>query len=324
MLAGLVCLALVIGTYLLWPHGRSFAVQTQTRGLVVAFDGSAMNAWLLEGATICRRNAVRVASGPSPTPDSPCDPRLFDITPAETVEFSWSGGTVAWIGRHGPRADLEIQITSEDEANPTVIKGSRVPPNSRILVDSAAWENASTLTLGGQITIGSTPGPGALRNLLSGQYAVSERLSLVPEPVVLNRGELLSGDQVRLVDRATSRPLTVFGFIEPLGNGAAGFGATVYSPLGDAELALNRFGSVDIRISPSWIDRALQNPLFLGLSALLALVSGLSGLFAPAQWLWAGDKPSQPPEATLLGNAPASRPVPRNTTPASRKAARKT
>ena len=290
----LIGLLLIVGVvaFSVRAGPRSFAVQVVTRGLEIVFDGSAMNAWRLEGVTVCFRNDARV-SGASPLPNHPsgCDPRLFAIETYDALELVWGDGNLVQIARLGPDAPLEIQLLGVSAA-PTQVGEQTLTVNSRILVSDAAWREGSTLTMSGQATLGKAPGPGSQFNVLSGSYAVSERLPWTSRPVVVARGELLSGDQASMVKAGLAgEPVSVFGFIEPRGDGDTGFGATVYSPLGDDELSIDRFGAVEIRASPSWIDRWLANPALIAVSAVVGLLSGLSGLIALSHWLWHdGDK----------------------------------
>ena len=108
----------------------------------------------------------------------------------------------------------------------------------------------------------------------------------LPHRVEVVSGVFRSGDVVRMMDGADAGD--VFGFIEPAGDGKAGFMATVFSSPGGSRLQLYRYGVADLQIEPSLLDRVLRNPILLALGVLLAVLGAVSSAVQLARWVWFG------------------------------------
>jgi len=299
--------------YLLKDNPRSFVVEAATRGVSARIDHPAMSQWLLDRAYLCLRRDRR-APGPDPAimADAPCDTRLYEVVPTENLEIFWPAGASLRLTRTGPQSPLLVRLTAA-APEAVIVAGRELTPADLIVVPADAWLGNGPLTLAGHVVVGSLPGPGEMGNLISGSYAVSERLPLAPAPTPIASGALLSGDAVEIMVRrhcpgADDRiecahpdpakrlyqPSQSFGFIEPRGADDAGFGVTLYSETSDSSLAIDRFGASRIIVTPNWIHRALANPVLLGGSALLAILSGLAslGFLAPLlAWTWKGEPP---------------------------------
>jgi len=265
--------------FLIKANERSFAVEAVTRGLRVEVEHTAMSSWLLDAAVVCFRRERRLGGGASAAGSAHCDPALYETVALANLELAWPSGAVVALNRSGPDSPLVVRLETAAAA-PVDIEGRPLTPTDRVVVESADWLGNSTLTIAGRIVVGARPGPGETGNLLTGSYAVSERLPLAPTPVQLLDGTLLSGDTAEIVTRTVDgfRPAQAFGFVEPRGAREAGMGVTFYSEAGDNGLAIGRFGANGLTVTPHWVHRALANPVLLGGSALLAVFSGLASL----------------------------------------------
>ncbi|ODT78186.1 MAG: hypothetical protein ABS76_24550 [Pelagibacterium sp. SCN 64-44] len=293
--------------YLLKDNPRSFVVQAEARGVTARIDHPAMSQWLLDRAQVCFRRERRAPAIPADqAPDAVCDARLFEVVAAENLEIFWPEKAEIRLNRAGPASPLLITLLGAPE-QAVEVAGRPLTSADLVVVESADWLGNSPLTIAGHIVVGSRPGPGETGNLLGGSYAVSERLPLAPAATPIMSGQLLSGDAVEILLRkdcaaATGeqacpdggrgarhyQPSQSFGFVEPRGADDAGFGVTLYAETSDASLSIDRFGASEIIVTPNWVHRALANPVLLGGSAILAILSGLSSLnFLAPLGLWA-------------------------------------
>ncbi|WIY52337.1 hypothetical protein O9Z70_12825 [Devosia sp. YIM 151766] len=290
--------------FLLRDNPRSFAVEAAARGAQVRIDHPAMSQWLLDRAQLCIRRERRLP-GALAEAFSICDPSLYEVAIERNVEVFWPAGAEFQLTRTGPQSPLLVRLVSEG----AVPVGDRTLTRSDLLVvDSRDWMANGPLTIAGHVVVGSRPGPGEVGNLLGGTYSVSERLPLSLGPSPIMEGKLLSGDAVEILIRRNCSgraddaaqcsdadpnvrrfgPAQSFGFIEPRGADDAGFGITLYSEASDSSLSIDRFGASGLMVTPNWVHRALGNPVLLGASALLAILSGLSSLnFLVPLLVWA-------------------------------------
>lgn len=282
---GLVVLVFLLLT--LRDGEKSYSAHAQTRGLDIVFNEAPISGWQLEEMLVCfRRDDADLAvqsQGPGVSPL--CDPDLYQVERFADQEFTWPGAAHLQIARVGAGAPLEIDVI-ESGTPPLVLGGASLPSRSRILVPPQIWAEAGTLPLEGQITLGDTPSSGSQLTIIEGSYSINESLIWYNKPVEVASGVFRSGDVVRMVDGADAGD--VFGFIEPAGDGGAGFLATVFSSPGGSRLQLFRYGVADLQIEPSLLDRVLRNPILLALGVLLAVLGAVSSAVQLARWVWFG------------------------------------
>ena len=280
--AVLVFLLLTLG-----EGDKSYSAHAQTRGLDIVFNEEPISGWQLGDMLVCfRRDGADLVVQSQGRGVSPlCDPQLYQVERLVQQEFIWPEASHLQIARVGTAAPLEIDVI-ESGMPPLVLGGASLPSRSRILVSPQIWADAGTLPLEGQITLGDTPSSGSQLNLIEGSYSINESLIWYNKPVEVVSGVFRSGDVVRMMDGADAGD--VFGFIEPAGDGKAGFMATVFSSPGGSRLQLYRYGVADLQIEPSLLDRVLRNPILLALGVLLAVLGAVSSAVQLARWVWFG------------------------------------
>lgn len=266
-----------------WSDGRLYAIYAQTRGLDVVLGDSAALAWRLEQVTVCYRTDVPEIGTDVDTEEALCSPGLYDVERLEEgQEFQWPAGTHLQISRVGPHSPLEIDVLGIGSV-PVQLGGRPLPVYSRLVIDNTVWMDNSTLTLVGAVTVGDAPGSGSQFNLIGGSYAISEKLLGYSVPVEIVSGTLRSGDiaQIMMSDNRAE----ISGFIEPAGPESAGFDVSLFTSRETDRLQISRGSAGKLHIDPTWMDRALRNPLLLAIAAIVALLGGIGSAVSLTRWL---------------------------------------
>ncbi len=184
-----------------------------------------------------------------------------------------------------------------------------IPPLSLVVVPQQAWLQAGTLLFSGTFSLGAVPGNGNRDVLLEGRYEILEVPSLEALFGILpfvqantrpvKTGTFFKGDQLRLLHKGTRENAEVNGFILSSGPEEPGFNTLIFGPTGRSVLTVDRFGAVGTyadpgassAITPSWTDRAINDPYLLALSALFALIYVLVEITrAIHDWIWGQNK----------------------------------
>lgn len=291
---GLTAVLAVLLVLTIGGRPGSYSTHARTRGLDVVFDAPSISAWRLEDVTLCLRDAGgRTAPGPGVSRASRlCDPKLYTVVGFENAqEFTWAPGTHLQISRVGYDTPLEIDVIAAG-AEPVLLGGYAVTANSRLIIENEEWHEGSTMTLEGQVTLGDTPGSGSQFNVIEGKYSISEWPLWHNTPVEVVSGVLGAGDVVQMVDFVAGKDVpqraNVFGFIGPAGKDEAGFLATLFSPLGQSQLQIDRYGAIRLYVQPGATDRALRNPLLLALGVFVAVMGGVALAVQLLRWIWFG------------------------------------
>jgi hypothetical protein len=264
LIAVLVTIALAIAYFAV--SDRSFVLSAQTRGARIDVSGQTMTSWRLGRAKVCTRVAPR-GMGKGDDPD--CDGRLFDIEEFVPLEVSWPVGTVLSVNQQSNSAPFEILLVDAEQF-PVDIGEISLTRNSRIIVTGQDFARSGTLLFSGYLTIGGMPRSGASDLLVNGRYEVHESLLFRNRPVQVADGEFFSGDVVTVIDSG-GKSVEVSGFVTnaPVGD-ETGFELLAFSPAGNHRIEIERLGARPTIIASSWLDRAVQDPWLIGLSALIA------------------------------------------------------
>ncbi len=275
---------------------RSYVMQARTHTVSIDFQGSSSKPWQLPTAVLCARRDGRASAATvaASDADAPCNPALFETVTLTNAIVEWPNG-VGIKAAHGGGTGLDIQILRLPEAAagqpPLAIDGHPVRANSRLIIPEAAWRTSGSLIFSGFMTLGTMPGGLESDHLIEGKYEVRETL-LTGNPETVMQGAFFTGDEVRLINADPGDGVPVTGFLSPShGDGADGDGimAVAYSSLADSSMQIMRLGAAPSIIRPSWTDRALNDPLILALTALLALAVALLELIAKIRALVADD-----------------------------------
>jgi len=292
-LLALLVLVLVLAALYLSPRPRSFAINATTRAIDLTVVGASMSTWRLPDVLVCTRRGERL-QGPGPTDRDglSCDPRLYETSRVAELEMEWSPGTVLSVTRSGEGKALEVFV--RDPAA-TSIDGTPLTAGSRLVVDGPAWAEGNSLTFSAQVVLGQVPGPGSQYNLMDGTFEIREATPTQSRAVPVMSGDLFPGDEVRIVGPEDDS-VTSFGFIEPLDDSDPGFRVVAYTPPAQSVLRIDRFGAESIRVSPSWVDRALRDAIFTAVTTVSAFAGSVAALYAIVKGALSQPAPKPEPE----------------------------
>lgn len=278
---------LIIALYS-WPRQQSYVVEAHTLGLEVTILGPD-TLWKLPASQFCKKlqeRDLRRAAGYS---GDSCNPGLFENVPLTGSELRIPAG-VRILMRSSPDGHVLFRrLDDSPGASTPVIRLSETHDwdvGSVMIFAPENWKKVSLLEFAGDIAIGQEAGTGADSYLIEGRYEVRERFWWYPlrpnrrhtaEPTAIVSGALFRGDYVSFrytpdLDTGPLPPVLLNGFVTPVPHaGTLGLSVVVSNGLdpSNALLAVKRFGAREIRVSPSWIDRARRDPLLLALTAIL-------------------------------------------------------
>lgn len=283
-------LTVLIGTPLLvillysFPLAQNYVVEARTlsaRMTVLEPDVF----WRLPRATLCRElGDARDLVKASQYKGEGCNPSLFETITLEETEIRIPRGVQILI-QYEPNGSLLFQRLANRLTNekPIVrLTSSEVwSENSVLRINGSDWAKVTLLEFAGDIVVGQEAGSGVSGYLIDGRYEVRELFlrQFRPwgysnaDPTTVVAGSLYRGDRVAFVSQSrTDEAALLTGFIAPLfDTGARGFGIVVSNGADttNARLAIKSFGARESQVTPSWIDRALRDPLLLALTAIL-------------------------------------------------------
>lgn len=267
---------------------RSYVIQAHSHAATIEFHGSRSKPWQLPQAMLCLRREGRAAAAPAA---GPCNPALFETVELAGVLIEWPNGIGIRATQGLGDAGLEIQITSLPPVAPGEvpfsIDGHPVRVNSRLVIAGPDWRAGGALVFSGYMILGTLPGGVLSDHLIDGNFEVRETLS-TGSPKTVMRGDFFTGDEIRLVGPSPEDRVPVTGFLSPARDEGTGFTVVGYSGLADSSMEIRRLGAEPSIIRPSWPDRALNDPLILGLSVLLVLAVTLLDLPAKIRVLMYG------------------------------------
>ena len=263
--------SVLIAILYLWPGARTFSIFAETHGLTITFDGTVASAWRFPKMSMCRRLPSPLPPAARQSLASRCDPRLFEEHEfVEPVEILWPAGTTVELFRGEAGSDLEVRILSYRE--PPTQGELTIGKGSLLFVPSNAWARSGTIIYSGEVVLGAAASPGERGILLSGAYEVRHRPFLQNDSVLLRSGTLFAGDRVDMVTADDEPARNVYGFVAPRDD-EPGLRATILTPASFALLRIDRLGAEPARIGPSWIDRAVTDPVLVAIPILLVFAN---------------------------------------------------
>lgn len=270
-----------------FPLGQIYLVEARTLGARIAVSGPD-TVWKLPKVTLCTDRATKDIPRAASWAGAGCNPGLFETTDLNGAEIRIPSGVEILMRAEADGAILLRRLDGQTTgAQAPVIRLSDDQlwsPGSLLRISAADWQQVSLLEFAGNIVIGQETGSGANAYLIEGRYEVREHFlrhvrlwdSDRAEPMTVVTGTLYRGDKVsfRAEDPAdgTERAVLATGFVAPmLGQGQRGFGVVTSSGLDKThvQLRIKSFGTRETHITPTWVDRALRDPMLLALTAIL-------------------------------------------------------
>lgn len=314
MVAAAVLFLLVVAV---WPRPRSYMLDVETYGAEVTSAGLALGDWRLRpGAIVCLRLTDPPAVQAAATPE--CNPAAFAVGRIErTLFFGWDQGARLQIGVAGagdltvdlaeaPPGGVDIGLVAGDfglasagAADAPVL----LTPRSRLVIPRSVLVASGALPLAGDVIVGDIANGGSTRLLFGGAYAVRERLFGTGALTTIRDGTLAFGDRVAFLNPDGRSAHSYASLTANLGadRGASGpnpFRMIVSTEASRGTMQVARLGNTTSLVAPRWTDRALRDPLFLGVTALLSLAAVVAALAAETRNLFLSRRePAQPQAA---------------------------
>lgn len=291
------------------PLGQSYVVEARALGARITILGPAA-LWKLPPAIYCqdlgedrdlRRAATYTGDG--------CNPSLFRTASLPGAEIRIPPGVHILI-RSEPDGSILLRRLPGKEASGTstaVFLSDTLEWTERsvLRIDAEHWKQVTLLEFTGDVVVGEEAGSGANSYLIEGRYDVRERFlwqyrpgsrSSAPEPTTVVEGTLYRGDRVAFHGEGEGGDVLLTGFIAPvLEDVRRGFGIVLSNGVDptDARLGIKSFGTREIQVSPSWLDRARRDPLLLALTAILGFaVTSLTFVIEARKLATLRDSPS--------------------------------
>lgn len=281
--------ALVIVSYSI-PLGQINLVEARTLGAQITTAGPD-TIWKLPASTVCQtlgsnKNLNTAASWTG----QGCNPGLYEISNIKQAEIRIPDGVrISLRTESGGGVLLRRLPEAGDQAttSPPVIRLNSTlqwEPGSLLRIRAEDWKDVALLEFAGNVVVGQEAGSGADAYLIEGRYEVREHFlhqfrpwshtDADPTPVIsgtLYRGDKVSFDQKSAGDQASASVL-VTGFIAPvLQQNLRGFEIVVSSGFGQAQprFTVKSYGTRETHIKPTWVARALRDPVLLAMTAIL-------------------------------------------------------
>jgi hypothetical protein len=276
------------------PLGQSHVVEARTLGARLTILGPD-TVWRLPPSTLCvdrgtDRDLVLASDFDGPG----CNPGIFAEQDLGNVELRIPSG-VQILVRAEPDGTVLLRRLEDQTSNNSIavrlVNDTFWETGSLIRIDADAWRKVALLEFAGNAVIGQAAVAGSTDYLIEGRYEVREHFlrqyrpfgTSQTEPTTVKSGTLYRGDRVSFVPTASDLddlPVVVTGFISPqLLQNTLGFGIVISSGFdqSQAKMRVKSFGAREITIAPSWVDRAVRDPLLVALTAILGFaVTSLS------------------------------------------------
>lgn len=281
--------ALIVLSYS-FPLGQVYLVEAHTLGARVTVTGPDA-VWKLPDATLCAdRGAGKDIKRATSWTGTGCNPGLYDVTTLGGTEIRIPSGVQILLRAEADGSVLLRRLSDRPAQSDTPEKVVRLSeqqrwtPGSLLRIDAGNWQRVTLLDFSGDIEIGQEAGSGADAYLVEGRYEVREHFlrqyrpwgAVGAEPTTVVTGTLYRGDRVAFRKQGDDDPpvatVLATGFIAPgLEKDKPGFSVVASSGLDQkqAQLRIKSFGTREIHVSPTWIDRALRDPMLLALTAIL-------------------------------------------------------
>ncbi len=268
------------------PLGQSHVVEARTLGARLTVLGPD-TVWRLPPSTLCvdrgaERNLVLAAGFDGPG----CNPGIFAEKDLGNVELRIPSGVQILI-RAEPNGSVLLRRLEDQASNTStvvrLVDDTFWDVGSLIRIDADNWRSVALLEFAGDVVIGQAAVAGSTDYLVEGRFEVREHFlrqyrpfgARNAEPTTVKSGSLYRGDRVSFQPKSSDLddpPVIVTGFISPqLVRNTLGFDIVISSGFdrSQAKLRVKSFGAREVTIQPSWVDRAVRDPLLVALTAIL-------------------------------------------------------
>lgn len=271
------------------PLGQVYLVEARTLGARVTVAGPD-TVWKLPNATLCSDlGSAKDIKRATTWTGTGCNPGLFETINLTGTEIRMPSGVQIQLRAEADGAVLLRRLSDRPDQSGADPSGIRLTenhnwtPGSLLRIEPTDWQRVTLLEFAGDVEIGQETGSGANAYLIEGRYEVREHFlhQLRPwgttgaEPTTVVTGSLYRGDRVAFrkqsADNLPAETVLTTGFIAPNLDLTPGFSIVASSGLEhkQAQLRVKSFGTREAQVKPTWIDRALRDPMLLALTAIL-------------------------------------------------------
>lgn len=272
-----------------FTSGQVYLVEARTLGARITVIGPDA-VWKLPNATLCTdRGANKDIKRATEWSGTGCNPGLFEIDNLTGAEIRIPSRVQIQLRAEADGSVLLRRLSDWPDQTKTDSIGIRLNdkhnwnPGSLLRIEPTNWKSVTLLEFAGDVEIGQETGSGANAYLIEGRYEVREHflrqfrpwVTTNVEPTTVVTGTLYRGDRVAFrkpsKDDTPTLPVLATGFIAPNLDLTPGYNIVASSNLEhkQAQLRIKSFGTRETQIKPTWIDRALRDPLLLALTAIL-------------------------------------------------------
>ncbi|WP_147431245.1 hypothetical protein [Thiocapsa rosea] len=285
------------------PTKHSYLLDVVTYGAEFLPDGSERSQWSLQpGVILCSRTSTPPKTQQFST--KVCDRRHFAVTKlTKKLTFVWDRETRVILRSTGD-GDILVHLDAVPEGgmdlgNALLGEGfETLPVHSQMIIRRAVLAESGSQPMSGEIKVGTVVKGGATGLLDKGSFAIRQSLLWRQNPITVQEGTLAHGDRISFLASRTlgrekpPKEVTAYGYLSvhadaPGARGPKPFRMIVYTEPAKGTMRIERFGAKPSEVAPSWTDRALRDPWFLGLTAILSLgaivttlISSLKEIFA--------------------------------------------
>jgi len=275
----LVFSLIIMIAYYSIPIQRSLVLEARAQFATIVVHRTTR--WYLGPASIClplppRRGVVKDSSEAANCGDVEKEIR------GRQIVVSWSPSDIIEL-RQVSGGPFEILIW-ESTDSVIAIDGDlqSVPTGSRIILPKERFSTLGALSFEGAVEAGRAIEDGSSGVLFEGRYQWRVLLPFRTTTDIVGEGSFFRGDTVSITN-ATGEQLSVYGFVNSLGNDIQGFGITAARGSSDSGsrpvLRLIRYGFSPTLIEPGWSDRALADRFVLAIITIITMTLAIYGLF---------------------------------------------
>lgn len=255
----ILALSFVLLADAFWVRSRAFLIEAETTVLSVTLETEVL--WPVRSSTLCLPG-----SGRHRAEDALCGRnrpqqvnRILKFQAGDVLEIRVERGKGLVVQSSNKAAALD---------------------GGFLIMPMQAWTQSGLLTVRGNFTLGKPPSTGGAPELLrSGRYEARENTMLMrgfaERSIVTTQGTLMRGAVVK-VEKVGGGHVVASAVISAGGEAEDPLlHAVLVTEAGKTALMIDFPGAEPVRISPSFMDRILQNPILLMLAFLLPI--GLGG-----------------------------------------------